>query len=185
MLQLPEEKLQGCFESPGPISESQVLLGAGRKHGPSVRWTGGTRPVGSRRKLQPLVSTWECWLLAQLARSPDFQDDPELQVVFLFSFFLFCFNEYAVSSGFGDFFVCFFNLPFMSQPKWRAASEVSLLVGSLFPSPATLREDKEECVCVLWVNSCLPAGTGMTSSAPQEEIPKIPRLFGDVYFHLR
>lgn len=71
---------------------------------------GGTRPVGSRRKLQPLVPTWECWLLAQLARSPDFQDDPELQVVFLFSFFLFCFNDYAVSSGFGDFFFLIYLL---------------------------------------------------------------------------
>lgn len=72
----------------------------------------------------------------------------------------------------------------MSQTKWRAASEVNLVVGSLILSTVMLREDKEECVYVPWANSGLPARTGMTSSAPQEKIPRIPRLFGDVCFNL-
>lgn len=54
---------------------------------------GGAGPVVRGRKLQPFVPTWECWLLAQLVRSSDLQDNPELQVVFLSSFFFF--NDYS------------------------------------------------------------------------------------------
>lgn len=54
------KKLQGCFEILVFLSESHFLLGAGRKHRPSGRWTGSLQGCGKPEKA-PAQLMWDSW----------------------------------------------------------------------------------------------------------------------------